>query len=419
MDYQQIKNDIRILSEKISEMQGRARAANRELTAKEEGAIAEMQGTIDAWQKELPNEPLTVIKNRSFTSGSTDNGGFNSIGDIMAALYRKVKGEGYDERLKALQIRAAAVGETDPVTGGYMIPSQFVGNALKENLEDTILLQLCDRFPMTTDKATAPGFEDNDHSSTSPYGITWGPIEENASFGSLQAVNFRSLSFVANKQGAIFAASNEWLSDTSTGARNRLENIFRASLRWYVESLLWNGTGAGCPLGALVGDGAVTVPIESGQHVTLVTENIVKTWSLLRPGSHSRAIWVCNQTCFPQLSTLSLAVGTGGAPVNLLQPLSIAGAPATGILGRPLYTSEHLPALGTSGDLVLLDPMLYLLGDRQQIILDASPHLRFDYDQTVFRAQVRLDAMPVYNSTLTPAHGSATGWLVKIAARSA
>jgi HK97 family phage major capsid protein len=79
--------------------------------------------------------------------------------------------------------------------------------------------------------------------------------------------------------------------------------------------------------------------------------------------------------------------------------------------------SEHLPAVGDAGDLVLLDPTLYLLGDRRQIVVDASPHIRFETDQTTFRASARLDAQPIYDSVLTPKNGPTAGWLVKIAAR--
>jgi HK97 family phage major capsid protein len=79
--------------------------------------------------------------------------------------------------------------------------------------------------------------------------------------------------------------------------------------------------------------------------------------------------------------------------------------------------SEHLPALGNAGDLCLLDPLLYLLGDRQQIILDVSQHVHFETDQTVFRASARLDGQPIYSDVLTPKNGDTCGWLVKIAER--
>jgi HK97 family phage major capsid protein len=103
--------------------------------------------------------------------------------------------------------------------------------------------------------------------------------------------------------------------------------------------------------------------------------------------------------------------------VSLLQPSGIAGAPATSILGRPLYLSEHLPALGNAGDICLLDPLLYVLGDRKQIVVDASPHIRFQYDETAFRAQARFDGQPALSSTMTMANGGTVAWLVKIAER--
>lgn len=350
-------------------------------------------------------------------AGRGDTGGFSDMGEFMSALYRKSRGEGYDERLAPLQVRAS-IGSTVPSEGGFAVPTEFVDRALNENLEDTVLLQLCDRQLMTSNEMTTPAFVDNNHSTTAPFGITWTMIAESGSWGTVQGTPFRSMTLVARKAGALFLVSNEWLADASSGIRQRLENIWRASLRWFVEDLLWAGTGSGEPLGAIVGGGALSIPKETGQHAdTIVTENVVAMWSRLRPGSHSRAIWCANASSFPQLATLSLAVGTGGAPVGLLQPSGIAGGPATSIFGRPLYLSEHLPAVGDAGDLVLCDPLLYLLGDRQQIVLDASPHVRFESDQTVFRASARLDAQPIYDSVLTPKNGPTAGWLVKIADR--
>ncbi len=266
---------------------------------------------------------------------------------------------------------------------------------------------------MNVNDMDLPAFKDDDHSATAPFGITWGQIAEGAAFGTTQGTPFRNMHLSAKKSGALFAVNNEWLADSSTGVRQRLENIWTASLRWYVENILWSGTGAGECLAALNGGGNMSITKEDAQdNNSIVTENIVKMWARLRPGSHSRAIWACNATCFPNLATLSLAVGTGGSPVGLLQNISIAGAPATGIFGRPLYMSEHLPSIGNTGDIVLLDPLLYLLGDRRQVTLDVSPHLKFDYDQTVFRASVRVDAQPIYSSPLTPKNGDTCGWLV-------
>lgn len=414
----EIKDKIKTLSGSITRIENKARNENRELDREETALVAELEGSIDSYRKELPQGRLTVRGPGG--SGHGDTGGFSDMGEFMSALYRKSRGEGYDVRLEPLQVRAG-IGETVPSEGGFAVPNIFVERALNEDLEDTVLLQLCDRQIMTTNSMTCPAFVDSNHSTTAPFGITWAQIAENGSWGTLQGTPFRSMNLNAHKSGALFLVSNEWLADASTGIKQRLENIWRASLRWYVEDLLWTGTGVGQCLGALVGAGALSIPKESGQIAeSILTENVVQMWSRLRPGSHSRAIWTCNSSCFPNLATLSLSVGTGGAPVSLLttnQGAGIAGAPATSMLGRPLYMSEHLPAIGNAGDLVLLDPLLYLLGDRQQIVLDASPHVRFESDQTVFRASARLDSQAIYNEVLTPKNGPTAGWLVKIAER--
>jgi hypothetical protein len=115
--------------------------------------------------------------------------------------------------------------------------------------------------------------------------------------------------------------------------RARLETSSRPAPRYVNETLGRDGR----PGPALVGDGALSITKETGQTAdTIITENIVKMWARLRPGSHSRAIWAANPTTFPQLATLSIAIGTGGTVVSLLQPSGIAGGPATSILGRPL-----------------------------------------------------------------------------------
>lgn len=420
--YEHEKKQIAELSAKIGDIEAKARNFNRAMTAKEAGIVAEMETAIDKIRMEMPaNEPLSRpgshLGGGQRAIGNGGNGGFENVGEILQALYKRSKGEGMDPRLEPLQVRAG-INESTPSQGGFAVPEQLIYRSFTENLQDTVLLQLCDKVPMTTDKLGIPIFGDDNHSTSAPFGIAWDQIPESGTFGDFQSVPFKKLNLVAHKSGALFSASNEWLSDADPAMRARMETIFQSSLRWYCESKLWNGTGAGVALGALVGDGALEIPKESGQTSdTIITENILKQWARLRPGSHNRAIWAANPTTFPMLATLSISVGTGGSVVSLLQPSGIAGGPATSILGRPLYLSEHLPSLGNAGDICLLDPLLYVLGDRKQIIVDASPHIRFQYDETAYRVQARFDGQPALSSVLTPANGDTCAWLVKIAER--
>lgn len=426
--------NIKVLRDEKAALGNQARAI-LDLSAEQERALTgderaeidkyhrrmeELNKAIGAVEAKFDEDRIAAREGPAAGSSGTD-GGFSGIGEFMQALHRKTHGD-LDERLRALQFSAAAINEGLPSEGGYAVPSQFIFDALTPNVDDgaSLLLNRCDRVSMSTDKVYLPAFADDSHASKAPFGIQWTTVAEGASFGTAQALPFKKLQLTAKKSGALFAVSNEWLADSNPGMRNRIGDIFSMSLRWFVESKLWGGLGGGEAMGVLTAASTLSIPKETGQQAaTLQTENIVKAWARLYPGSHSRAIWVANPTTFPQLATLTVGVGTGGALTGLLNTIrGIAGEPATGIFGRPLYLSEHLPVLGQAGDIVLLDPLLYIMGDRQQVTMDASPHALFTYDQTCYRVSVRFDALPALSSVLTPKNGDTLAPAVKIALRS-
>ncbi|HEX3088978.1 MAG TPA: phage major capsid protein, partial [Ilumatobacteraceae bacterium] len=124
--------------------------------------------------------------------------------------------------------------------------------------------------------------------------------------------------------------------------------------------------------------------------------------------SLGRAVWVANIDTFPQLATMSLAVGTGGSAIWLNN--GVEGPPMT-ILGRPVIFTEKVPTLGGAGngmDISFLDFGYYLVGDRQQMRAEASEHYQFGNDITTYRIIERVDGRPWIQSAITPANGSNT-----------
>ena len=65
--------------------------------------------------------------------------------------------------------------------------------------------------------------------------------------------------------------------------------------------------------------------------------------------------------------------------------------------GRP----EKLPALGTLGDLMLIDPSLYVIGDRQMLEIAASEHVNFLKNQMTWRVVERIDGQPWMDKPIT------------------
>jgi HK97 family phage major capsid protein len=430
-DIRQLKQNHADLYQANRKLLDRVKGEGRDLTAQEAAnfdgnmrQIETVKGKIKRFEEleavELELAGKQVIPGFPAKGNGHNNlsdGGFSDVGEFFSALYRTTHGL-YDPRLGGLQA-ATSMGTNVPSEGGYAIPPQFVNAAIAENLEDTVLLKNCDRVEMTSDLAVIPGYKDLDHSASSPFGITWQAIPDNGQFPTSNAPPLKVINLNAKKFGAYFAISNIWLDDSMPGMSSRVQDIFGKSLRWFVESELWTGNGAGRALGAINAAGTLSIAKETGQpNATICIENILQMWSRLRIGSHSKAVWAANPTCFPQLGTLSVGVGTAGVLTSLLQTdRGIAGEPSTAILGRPLFLSEHLPSLGSPGDIMLLDPTLYVFGDRQQAVIDVSPHALFNYDQCAFRAKIRFDAQPALPSVCTPQNGVTTAWAVKISQR--
>jgi len=127
-------------------------------------------------------------------------------------------------------------------------------------------------------------------------------------------------------------------------------------------------------------------------------------------------VWVMNSTVMPELYGLSLNVGTGGSAMFIANG-GIGGTPGSTLLGRPIIFTEKAQALGTAGDIRLVDFSHYLIGDRQSIELAVSEHSRFLTDETEFRLIQRVDGRPWLDSALTPKNGDTLSPFVQLATR--
>jgi HK97 family phage major capsid protein len=122
-------------------------------------------------------------------------------------------------------------------------------------------------------------------------------------------------------------------------------------------------------------------------------------------------VWLINQAVEPQLHQMSIAVGTGGALVYM-PPGGLSQAPYGTLLGRPVIPVEQCQALGDKGDIILGDfSKGYIIAEKGGIASDMSIHVRFIYDESVFRFVLRLDGQPMLASAITPYKGGASNTL--------
>lgn len=338
--------------------------------------------------------------------GVSLDGKFESFGKFLQIAHAERSNFLNEPRLKALNENAG--GE-----GGFLVPEEFRANLMMMALQQGFIRPRATVLPMPRGNLKFPVIRDTTHVSSVFGGVIayWeseaGNIANNAS-----QPTFAQVGLVAKKLTGYTVAGNELLNDSAIALEALLMSLFPEAIRYYEEEAFVNGNGAGQPLGILNSGCTITQTAETSQAAgTVVYENVVKMYARMLPSSVNRAIWLYNPAVFPQLATMALSVGTGGSAVWISNVGGngyggAANTPPATILGRPAFPSEHCQALGTAGDIMLVDPAYYVIGDTQELSIASSMHVNFTSDQIVWRFIERLDGRPWLDSALTPKYGT-------------
>lgn len=299
-----------------------------------------------------------------------------------------------------------AFGSTVPADGGFLIPEQMRSELLMIALQTAVVRPRATVIPMETLRVPIPMVDSTSNVSSVFGGIVAYWTEEAAALVESSAT-FGRVVLDAKKLTEYAEVPNELIADASA-FNGFIEQMFPQALAWYEDLAFTKGTGVGEPLGFLsaANTAMITQTAESGQGAgTLVWQNIVKMFARMLPSSLNKAVWIASPNTFPELATMALSVGTGGAPVWLNN--GVEGPPAT-ILGRPVIFSEMASTLGTAGDIAFVDLSYYLIGDRQAMVGSSSPHYKFGNDKTAYRFIERVDGRPWLQSAITPQNNGDT-----------
>lgn len=333
--------------------------------------------------------------------GARLDGRFTSFTDYLRAVAVAGRGGARDERLlyvnDAGEVRADISGN-QLATGGALVPEQFRSDLLRLGLQPSSIRPRTFQIPMTTSRLGIPKIRDTSHASTVFGGVRAYWTKPGTAITESQP-SFERVWLEANGLKLLTDIENEVLADSLPSVEAILVNLWREAIPWYEEQAFLHGEGTGEPLGVLE-SGALIAVTRAGANAIAVAD-LAKMEARLLPGSSGRAVYMGSPKTLESLYPLN----NGSVQyfhADLSQPI-----PRT-LNGRPFIVNEHLPNLGTQGDLLLVDWFYYLLGDRQSLSIDASPHAKFENDMTVFRGVERLDGQPWLDAPLTPANGGDT-----------
>jgi HK97 family phage major capsid protein len=404
----QIEQEIEAMTLKRQKLIRTVGNQGRPLNSTEQSIVDDMADLIQEYKNELKlrqpvGGPLTLGR-FSRSPGGKAYGQWNSAGEFFSAVYQAGLPSGrMDRRLYG----ATGLGETVPSEGGFLVAPELSREILQDSIAVGKLASRCRRQPIG---ANANGIKINGVDETSrATGSRFGGLRaywlDEAGEKTASKPKFRQIELALKKLVVLVYATDELLQD-AVALESFLRQACPAEIAFSTDDAILNGTGAGQPLGILSAGCLVQVAKETGQREdTIVAENIVRMYARnLNPES---AVWLINKSTLPQLFTMSLSVGTGGAPI-FMPAGGLAGQPYNTLLGRPVIMCEQSATLGDLGDIVFADMSGYIFSDKGGVQTDVSIHVRFVYDESVFRFVYRVDGQPVRASALTPYKGGAS-----------
>jgi HK97 family phage major capsid protein len=298
----------------------------------------------------------------------------------------------------------AALAEASGVAGGYTVPPDFYQQLQTIMAEDTFIRPRAFVIPMSSATLLMPYLDVTtvESAGVSPF---FGGVQmywtAEAQARTETEPQFKQLELKAWELSGYSVSSNVLLQDSAVGLERFLMTLFARAVGWFEEYAFLQGNGVGKPQGMLGAAATVAVSRQTASSVTF--QDVSTMWSKLLPVSWGKAIWVFSPSVVPQL--LQLKDGASRA-IFISIDQGITKTPTWSLLGRPAFPTEKLPALGTKGDLMLLDPSFYVVGDRMSIEVAASEHVNFLKNQMTWRVVQRVDGQPWMDKPVTLQDGT-------------
>lgn len=390
----------------------KAESEDRFLTDDEQKEIDKYESEIRSWDESISRaERLLAVEpeDRGIekpevkpSPAKTEEKRFNTFGEQLMAAYRAAAPGGkIDERLTTRA--ASGLNETNPSDGGFLVQQDFVSELLKRTYETGILASRVKRIPITTN---SNGLKINavDEDSRAN-GSRWGGVqtywESEAAELTGSKPKFRQMDLSLKKLTGLCYATDELLQD-ALALESVIRQAFAEEFGFKIDDAILSGSGSGEPLGILNSGAMVTVAKEADQTAKITVENLIKMWNRLWARSRGNAVWYINQELEPYLYTLKIDDKPVYIPAG-----GLSEKPYATLFGRPVIPLEQCNAAGEVGDIILADIGQYLMIDKGGVKAASSIHVRFLYDENVFRFIYRCDGQPIWNKPLAPYKGSA------------
>lgn len=325
------------------------------------------------------------------------------MGEFLQAVAVASKPGGRMDNRLTFQNSASGANESVASEGGFLLEGNFIQELMDVTGTEVQVKNRIRMLPLTeANKLIIPGPDESSRAK----GSRWGGVQvyHAVEAGTVDASKpkFRDFELKLEKLMALCYATDEMLTDAGV-LGSVIKQAYADEMSFQLDDDIINGTGVGMALGILKSPALVEVPKEEGQAAeTIVAANINKMWIRMPIRSKKNAVWLINQEVDTALTEMAFNAGTGGT----IHPLAIEYLQKGTLKGAPVIPIEQASALGTKGDIILADLTQFIGIDKSAPTADASIHVRFLYDEQIFRFIYRFNGAPYRNKPVTPYKGN-------------
>lgn len=282
-----------------------------------------------------------------------------------------------------------AMGIDSGEAGGFAVPDQFVSRILTVPPMASIIRPRAQVLPpgeYPDAKMEIPALRQG--ASGLYGGVTFSAANEGTSGSSLDP-KLDLVSLEPQRLSGYVTVGNSLLRN-ATAMSAFIETLFRNAKAGYEDYQFIQGVGGALPLGLLNSPAKVQVARNTALDI-----KFVDIANMLAKQYGDNPIWIASKSALPKLIGMADAVGNS---IYIVGDIT-KGLPAQ-LAGFPIFFTFRNPALGTEGDLMLVDPSYYIIKDGSGPFIQASEHVQFTSDQTIIKMSFWLDAQPWVKTAL-------------------
>lgn len=332
---------------------------------------------------------------------------------FLAAMLGGGRAEGLERVTAAGDVQAVVTG-AELERGGALVPTETADRLMVARLAHARIRPLCRVEPMgsLTRRVPAASDVDSDHPNLAPFGTRLRWVDPTADV-SKTAAEGGAVTTPKLKQITLTARNLEMYVETAVAAAVDPVETLLATMRrlygpvagWIEDRAFIRGNGVGKPMGALASPARITVARAAAGAISRA--DLAALEARVLPACFDVAVWMAAPTAVAQLK----AIDAGALKVLDFDAM---GRPILAFDGRRLIVTEHAPALGSAGDLALIDWGRYIVGDRKLLTVQISAEepgafrrLRWDV-----RGIARLDGQPDLAAPVALADGTTASSIV-------